>query len=58
MMHLRTIALSALILGSLAGRADAQTTVPSGNLVGSQTWTAAGSPYLVAGDLTVPAGSR
>ena len=37
--------------------AFAQTTVPSGNLVGSQSWTAAGSPYLITGDLTVPAGT-
>lgn len=34
----------------------AQTVVPPGNLVGSQTWTSAGSPYVLAGDLTVPAG--
>ena len=45
-----------LALTLLPGLAAAQTMVPSGNLVGSQTWTAAGSPYVVQGDLTVPAG--
>src|SRR4051812_44264471 len=39
---------------SMAARAD--TVVPPGNLV-NQTWTVAGSPYVVQGDVTVPAGS-
>ncbi len=46
-----------LLLGlALASPALAQTAVPAGNLVGSQTWNAAGSPYTLAGDVTVPAG--
>ena len=31
--------------------------VPAGTLSGNNTWTAAGGPYLVEGDLTIPAGS-
>lgn len=34
----------------------AQTAVPSGTLAASQTWTAAGSPYVLQGDLTIPIG--
>lgn len=37
-------------------RAHAQTTIPAGTLGADATWTAAGSPYLVEGDLTVPDG--
>ena len=40
----------------VAGPAFAMTTVPSGTLGSSQTWTATGSPYILQGDLTVPAG--
>ncbi|MEM9071004.1 MAG: DUF4215 domain-containing protein [Myxococcota bacterium] len=36
--------------------ASAQTTIVGGNLT-TQTWTAAGSPYLVQGDITVLAGA-
>lgn len=54
---MRSPKLSLVLLFAVGAPASAyaQTTVPSGNLVGSQTWTAAGSPYLVSGDLTVPA---
>lgn len=41
---------------SVALPAAAQTVVPGGNLVGSQSWTPAGSPYVLSGDVTVPAG--
>ena len=37
--------------------AAASTTVPGG-IVANQTWTAAGSPYLVMGDITIPAGGQ
>src|SRR5438552_9016998 len=37
--------------------AVASTTVPGG-IVANQTWTAAGSPYLVQGDVTIPAGGQ
>jgi hypothetical protein len=33
----------------------AQTTIPGGNVSGA--WTAAGSPYLIQGNITVPSGS-
>ena len=45
----------ALLLLAPAGAA-AQTTIPGGNIV-NQTWTAADSPYVVQGDITVPAGA-
>lgn len=46
------------LLGSMlawAGAADA-TIIVGGNII-NQTWTAAGSPYVVQGDITIPAGS-
>ena len=46
------IALSVFI----ALPAAAKTEVSSGNVI-NQTWTAAGSPYVVSGDLVVPEGS-
>jgi len=49
-------AFLAVCLGALAAPASAQTVVPAGNLVGSQTWSPAGSPYILTGDVTVPAG--
>ncbi|HMF42024.1 MAG TPA: hypothetical protein VKQ32_15225 [Polyangia bacterium] len=36
--------------------AGASTTIPGGNII-NQTWTAAGSPYIVQGDVIVPPGS-
>jgi hypothetical protein len=39
-----------------ANRADAQTTISGGNVI-NQTWTTAGSPYTVQGDIIVPAGA-
>ena len=36
---------------------EASTTLPGG-IVANQTWTAAGSPYLVQGDITIPAGGQ
>ncbi len=39
-----------------AGTADAQTTISGGNVI-NQTWTTAGSPYTVQGDIIVPAGA-
>ncbi|HVU62368.1 MAG TPA: immunoglobulin domain-containing protein [Phycisphaerales bacterium] len=40
----------------LAGAARADTTIVGGNIV-NQTWTLSGSPYIVQGDVTVPAGA-
>ncbi|MBI4819640.1 MAG: right-handed parallel beta-helix repeat-containing protein [Deltaproteobacteria bacterium] len=40
------------------GPALADTIVPPGNLIGgTQSWTAAGSPYVLTGDVTVPLGT-
>ncbi len=41
-------------LGSAS--AHAQTSIPGGTLAADATWTSAGSPYTVEGDLTVPDG--
>jgi MYXO-CTERM domain-containing protein len=50
---LGTFAVSVFVLSAPAA---AQTSVPAGNLVGSQVWTSAGSPYVLSGDVTVPTG--
>ena len=41
----------------LFGRAAFATTIPGGNII-NQTWTPAGNPYLIQGDVTVPAGHQ
>ena len=40
---------------AIASYAGAATIVPGGNII-NQTWSAFGSPYIVQGDITVPAG--
>ncbi|MFO0587133.1 MAG: DUF4215 domain-containing protein [Polyangiaceae bacterium] len=40
----------------LSGRAALATTIPGGNII-NQTWTPAGNPYLIQGDVTVPSGA-
>ena len=51
----------AVLVGVVAGVAcpfvaTAQTVIPGGNVI-NETWTAAGSPYLVRGDVVVPVGA-
>lgn len=53
---LRLASVAAVLSALLADAARADTPLPGGNVV-NQTWTAAGSPYVVRGDLTVPAGA-
>jgi hypothetical protein len=48
--------LRALLLVLSATVADAATIIQGGNII-SPTWTVSGSPYVVGGDITVPAGS-
>ena len=57
-LFLRLAALLTLFAALLlrAGTARASTTIVGGNL-GSQTWTPAGSPYIVTGDSTVQVGA-
>ena len=52
----RLVLASTLVVGLAGGAAHAAVTVPGGNII-NQTWTAANSPYIVQGDITVPVGS-
>ena len=52
----RLLTLCLLMLALAGGTAAAATTIAGGTIV-NQTWTAAGSPYVIQGDITVPAGS-
>ncbi|RZO61187.1 MAG: right-handed parallel beta-helix repeat-containing protein, partial [Sandaracinaceae bacterium] len=45
-----------LLTLAVAAPAEAQTTIPGGNII-NQTWTVAGSPYTIQGDITVPTGA-
>ncbi|MBO6940097.1 MAG: DUF4215 domain-containing protein [Deltaproteobacteria bacterium] len=54
---LRLAAAAALSTFALSAAAEAQTTIPGGNLGPATTWTLAGSPYIVQGDVTVPTGA-
>lgn len=52
----RIIAGALTLAACLSSPAHADTIIPGGNLF-NQTWTQAGSPYIIAGDITVPAGA-
>jgi hypothetical protein len=56
-MNHRVAVLLAVLSCSSVSAARAQTVVPAGNLAGNVVWTPAGNPYIVQGDITVPAGS-
>jgi MYXO-CTERM domain-containing protein len=47
---------SALVVIALPRIAWADTNIPGGNII-NQTWTPAGSPYIVSGDITIPSGA-
>ena len=49
--------LLAVALAAVAAPAAGADTIKAGGNVINETWTAAGSPYIVQGDLTVPVGS-
>jgi hypothetical protein len=54
-VHLAACAFTAALLCAAPSEAGA-TTIAGGNVI-NQTWTPAGNPYLVQGDVTVPAGA-
>ncbi len=51
---MRNTVISILILGVLTVTGNSQTIVPGGPVSG--TWTQAGSPYLIEGEITIPDG--
>src|SRR5262245_28363254 len=50
------LAVAFAALAAFTASAEADTIIAGGNL-GSQTWTAANSPYTIQGDVTVIAGA-
>ena len=56
LLRLARFPSAALALVLIARAAAAATTIPPGD-IGTQTWTPAGSPYVVTGDITVPTGA-
>lgn len=53
-IFLTTVVLSILLFGIISNL-TAETVIPGGNVSG--TWTAAGSPYLIQGSITIPTDS-
>ncbi len=54
--HLAFLLPSTIVVLACSSIANAQTIVPGGN-TGTRTWSVAGSPYVVQGDVTVQAGA-
>src|SRR5262245_44646347 len=52
----RLLAALAALLLLLAPHALAETIIPGGPIA-TQTWTTAGHPYVIQGDITIPPGS-
>src|SRR5579863_1860038 len=52
-----SFAAALLLVAALVPRGATASTVLAGGNVVNQTWTLAGSPYVIEGDITVPAGS-
>jgi hypothetical protein len=50
------ILLALALVSAIAAPSFASTTITGGNII-NQTWTPSGSPYIVEGDITIPAGS-
>src|SRR5690348_10569819 len=55
-LHFMALAFALAVTLSFPGEARAATTIVGGTL-NTQTWTPAGSPYIVQGDITVPSGA-
>jgi len=54
---LAVVTLAAAAVAIVSGAASAATSVPGGNVTSPTSWTAAGSPYLVDGTLTIDPGA-
>jgi hypothetical protein len=55
-MRCRVALFTLALIAAAASGAAADTIVAGGNVI-NQTWTPAGSPYIVQGDVTVPVGA-
>ena len=49
--------LAALLVVTIPARVAGAATVIMGGTIINQTWSPAGSPYIVQGDITIPAGA-
>src|SRR6185369_9755424 len=56
MVRYRLVSVIIMAVSAAASAAHANTIETGGNVI-NETWTPAGSPYIVQGDITVPSGA-